>query len=74
MTIRPVNVTFKEKIDLDILKDDIFDAINDHLIENYKINDPENDIENYDAFIIDALIHSIKHFYPDDAVVTVDYD
>lgn len=74
MTIRPVNVTFKEKIDLDILKDDIFDAINDHLIENYKINDPENDIENYDVFIIDALIHSIKHFYSDDAVVTVDYD
>ena len=74
MTIRPVNVTFKEKIDLDILKDDIFDAINDHLIENYKINDPENDIENYDVFIIDALIHFIKHFYSDDAVVTVDYD
>jgi len=74
MTIRPVDVTFKKRINLDILKDNIFDAIDDHLIENYKIDNPQNDIENYDAFIIDALIHCIKHFYPDDAVVTVNYD
>lgn len=74
MTIRPVNITFKKNINLDTLKNTIFDAIDDYLVEGYKIDDPANDIENYDAFVIDALIHSIKHFYPDDAVVTVNYD
>ena len=71
MTIRPINVTFKKDINLDTLKDTIFDAIDDYLKEGYKIDDPENDIENYDVFIIDVLIHSIKHFYPDNTVVTI---
>ena len=71
---RSVNVKFERKIDLDILKEDIFSAIENSLVENYEIDNPENDIENYDAFIIDTLIHCIKHFYPDDVIVTVDYD
>ena len=74
MTIRPVNVTFKKDINLDTLKDTIFNAIDDYLCDGYGIDDPQNDIENYDAFVIDALIHSIKRFYSDDAVVTIDYD
>jgi len=72
MTIRPINVTFNRGINLDSVKDCIFTAIEDYLSDAHGIDDPQNDIENYDAFVIDALIHSIKHFYCDDTVVTIE--
>ena len=73
MTFRPVNVTFKRNVNLDNLKDCIFTAIEEYVSDAYDIGDPKNEIENYDAFVLDALSHAIKHFYPDNATVIVDY-
>lgn len=65
---KSVNVKFERNIDLDILKEDIFSAVENSLIENYGIDDPEEDIEDYYALVVDALIYSIKQFYPNSTV------
>lgn len=72
MTITPINVTCKKNINLDTLKDAIFNTIDGYLCDDYGIDNPQNEIENYDTFIIIALTHSIKHFYSDDTVVTIE--
>lgn len=72
-SMRTVSVVFTRNIDLDSVKDNIFSAIEEYVSDAYDINDPPNDIENYDAFVLDALCHAIKHFYPDNTTVIVDY-